>query len=126
MLTVSSPTPVLPPTSVFCSTERQFLTLSSPLPGPSRPWRLAPNPSQPVRPDDKESQGKSNASHELDAIFWDSGYESGSNSNPGEDEDDSDDSNDDTFDDEGQLPPEHYLAQAESLDVSQRPNSGET
>nr|KMM65370.1 hypothetical protein CPAG_01721 [Coccidioides posadasii RMSCC 3488] len=38
---------------------------------------------------------------------------------PGEDEDDSDDSNNDTFDDEGQLPPEHYLAQAKSLNVSQ-------
>ena len=75
--------------------------------------------SQPIGPDDKESQSKSNASPELDAIFWDSGYESGSNSNPSDNEDDSDDSNDDTFDNEGQLSPEHYLAQAESLDVSQ-------
>ncbi|OJD27056.1 hypothetical protein ACJ73_01562 [Blastomyces percursus] len=33
--------------------------------------------------------------------------------------DDSDDSDNDAFDDEGQLPPEHYLAQAKSLDVSQ-------
>lgn len=40
-------------------------------------------------------------------------------SNPGEDGDGSDNSNNDVFDDEGQLPPEHYLAQAESLDVTQ-------
>ena len=33
--------------------------------------------------------------------------------------DDEDEPNNNTFDDEGQLPPEHYLAQAESLDVSQ-------
>ncbi|KMU77073.1 hypothetical protein CISG_06111 [Coccidioides immitis RMSCC 3703] len=78
---------------------------------------MAPR-SQPVGPDDKDSQSKSDASAVLDSIFWDSGYESGSYSNPSEDEDDSDNSNNNAFD-EGQLPPEHYLAQAKSLDVSQ-------
>ncbi|OJD25345.1 hypothetical protein ACJ73_03282 [Blastomyces percursus] len=42
----------------------------------------------------------------LDAIFSDSGYESGSVS-------------DDEDDDDGQLPPEHYLALAESLVIAQ-------
>ncbi|OJD20670.1 hypothetical protein ACJ73_07994 [Blastomyces percursus] len=46
-------------------------------------------------------------------------YESGSYNDPSDDEDDSDNSNDNAFDDEGQLPPEHYLAQAKTLDVSQ-------
>ena len=32
---------------------------------------------------------------------------------------DEDEPDDNAFDDEGQLPPEHYLAQAESLDVTQ-------
>lgn len=57
---------------------------------------------QPLRPNDKESPSKSDASSVLEAIFLDSGYES--NSNPSEDEDDSDDSDDDPFHDEGQLP----------------------
>ncbi|EEH36515.2 hypothetical protein PAAG_06933 [Paracoccidioides lutzii Pb01] len=59
--------------------------------------------SQPVRPDgpdDKMSQSKSDACPALDAIFWDSGYESGPNGNPGEDEDERDDSDDDIFDDD--------------------------
>ncbi|EDN08178.1 predicted protein [Histoplasma mississippiense (nom. inval.)] len=61
---------------------------------------------------DKQSRSKTDVKSDLDtlsaldAIFSDSGYESGSVSE-GED------------DDEGQLPPEHYLALAESLDVSQ-------
>ena len=36
-----------------------------------------------------------------------------------EDSDDEDELGNNIFNDEGQLPPEHYLAQAESLDVSQ-------
>lgn len=49
----------------------------------------------------------------LPAPDADSGYESGS---AGSEEVDSDD---DDFDYEGQLPAEHYLAKAESLDISQ-------
>ncbi|KAK2810718.1 hypothetical protein FQN50_002761 [Emmonsiellopsis sp. PD_5] len=56
--------------------------------------------SRPVGPDGKESWSKSNASPALDAIFSDSGYESGPNSNPSEDEDSSDDSDNDALDDE--------------------------
>ncbi|EEH20720.2 hypothetical protein PABG_02951 [Paracoccidioides brasiliensis Pb03] len=57
-------------------------------------------------------------------LTMDSRYESGPNGKPSEDEDEDknerDDSDDDIFDDnEGQLSPEHYLVQAESLDVSQ-------
>ncbi|RJE21864.1 hypothetical protein PHISCL_05815 [Aspergillus sclerotialis] len=52
----------------------------------------------------------------------DNGFDSDSGSDPEVDSEVSDDEDkfgDDTFDDEGQLPPEHYLAQVESLDVSQ-------
>lgn len=64
---------------------------------------------------------QSDASSDLSAIFSGNESESDSSSGPESDsEDDSDDEKDeDTFDDEGQLPPEHYLAQAESLDVTQ-------
>ncbi|ODH52265.1 hypothetical protein GX48_01582 [Paracoccidioides brasiliensis] len=67
---------------------------------------------------------KSNACPALDAIFWDSRYESGLNDKPSEDEDEDKnergDSDDNIFDDnEGQLSLEHYLVQAESLDASQ-------
>ncbi|OJD13528.1 hypothetical protein AJ78_06036 [Emergomyces pasteurianus Ep9510] len=61
---------------------------------------------------DKQSRSKTDVRSALDtlsaldAIFSDSGYESGS---VGDDEDD----------DDGQLPPEHYLALAESLDIAQ-------
>ena len=79
---------------------------------------IAPR-SQPVGPGDKDSQSKCDASAALDSIFGDSEYESGSYSNPSEDDDDSDNSDDDAVDYEGQLPPEHYLAQAKSLNVSQ-------
>jgi hypothetical protein len=65
--------------------------------------------SRPVRPDEKESQNESV-----------SGSVSDSNSDLELDSEDSDDDDpgDDSFEDEGQLPPEHYLAKAESLDVS--------
>lgn len=64
---------------------------------------------------------QSDASSDLSVIFSGNESESDSSSGPESDsEDDSDDEKDeDTFDDEGQLPPEHYLAQAESLDVTQ-------
>ncbi|EDN07431.1 conserved hypothetical protein [Histoplasma mississippiense (nom. inval.)] len=61
---------------------------------------------------DKQSRSKTDVRSALetlsalDAIFSDSGYESGSVS-------------DDEDDDDGQLPPEHYLALAESLDIAQ-------
>ncbi|KAE8162198.1 hypothetical protein BDV40DRAFT_265509 [Aspergillus tamarii] len=70
--------------------------------------------------DDTEYQ--SDASSDLSAIFSDSGSDSDSSSDSdleSEDSDDEDKSGENAFDDEGQLPPEHYLAQAESLDVSQ-------
>lgn len=68
-----------------------------------------------------ESPYQSDASSDVSAIF--SGDESGSesNSDPETESDDSDDDDIvDKFDtDEGQLPPEYYLAEAEALDVSQ-------
>ncbi|OJJ78465.1 uncharacterized protein ASPGLDRAFT_40768 [Aspergillus glaucus CBS 516.65] len=80
---------------------------------------MAPR-SQPVRSDDKENQ--SGASSDLTEIFSDNRSDSDSTSDPeldSEDSDDEDEPGDDISDDEGQLPREHYLAQAESLDVSQ-------
>ncbi|EEH48168.2 uncharacterized protein PADG_04252 [Paracoccidioides brasiliensis Pb18] len=68
--------------------------------------------SRPAGPDNEGSKSQSNVISVLDAIaalevsYSDSGYESSAAS---EDEDD----------DEGQLPAEHYLALAESLDITQ-------
>ena len=73
-----------------------------------------------VRSDDKENQ--TDASSNLTEIFSDNGSDSDSISDPefdSEDSDDEDETDNDISDDEGQLPPEHYLAQAESLNVSQ-------
>ena len=82
---------------------------------------MAPH-SRPVRSDNKENQ--TNASSDLTEIFSDNGSDSDSISDLALDSDDSDDEDEDEpddniSDDEGQLPPEHYLAQVESLNVSQ-------
>ncbi|ODM15181.1 hypothetical protein SI65_09420 [Aspergillus cristatus] len=80
---------------------------------------MAPH-SRPVGSDDKENQ--TDASSDLTEMFSDNGSDSDSISDPeldSEDSDDEDEPDDDISDDEGQLPPEHYLAQAESLNVSQ-------
>ncbi|KAL4868073.1 hypothetical protein BDV12DRAFT_107969 [Aspergillus spectabilis] len=77
-------------------------------------------PSRPV-----ESYNRPNecdASSDLSEIFSDNGSDSDSSSDPGLDSKDSankDKPGDNMFDNKGQLPPEHYLAQAESLNVSQ-------
>ena len=95
---------------------------------------MAPH-SRPVGSDDKENQ--TDASSNLTEIFSDNGSDTDSISDPELDSEDSDDEDedepdDDISDDEGQLPPEHYLAQAESLKVSalteavQRHHSGKT
>ncbi|EYE97833.1 uncharacterized protein EURHEDRAFT_409098 [Aspergillus ruber CBS 135680] len=82
---------------------------------------MAPR-SRPVGSDDKENQ--TDASSDLTEIFSDNGSDSDSTSDLELDSEDSDDEDGDEvddgiFDDEGQLPREHYLAQAESLNVSQ-------
>ena len=80
---------------------------------------MAPLP-RPVGCDGEENQ--SDTTSDLTEIFSDNGSDSDSSSDlepDSEVSDDEDEPDDDTFDDEGQLPPEHYLAQAESLDVSQ-------
>lgn len=67
-------------------------------------------------------ENQSDTTSDLTEIFSDNGSDSDSSSDlepDSEVSDDEDEPDDDTFDDEGQLPPEHYLAQAESLDVSQ-------
>jgi hypothetical protein len=82
---------------------------------------MAPR-SRPVWPNESENQNVSDACSDVSAIFSDNGLESESNSDSqldSEDSDDDDDLGDDSFDDEGQLPPEHYLSQARNLDVSQ-------
>ena len=75
---------------------------------------MAPR-SRPVGPDNS-------ASSDVSDIFSDNGSGSEFNSDLELDSDDSGDDadpNDNSVVDEGQLPPEHYLAEAESLDVSQ-------
>lgn len=65
---------------------------------------------------------QSDASSDLTEIFSDNGSDNDLTSDPeldGEDSDDEDELGDGISDDEGQLPPENYLAQAESLNVSQ-------
>lgn len=66
-------------------------------------------------------EGQSDADSDVSAIFTDSESESESSSDlelDNEDSDDSDLSDDETYNDEGQLPSEHYLAEANGLDVS--------
>ena len=66
-------------------------------------------------------ENQSNATSDLTETSLDNRFDSNSSSNPELDSEvsDEDEPEDDAFDDEGQLPPEHYLAQAESLDVTQ-------
>ncbi|KAL3428649.1 hypothetical protein BDV09DRAFT_204143 [Aspergillus tetrazonus] len=79
--------------------------------------------SQLVRHNNKRSQSDDDASSDVSEVFSD--FESDSDSNTDLELDnevsDSDDNDpdDDSLNDEGQLSPEHYLAQAESLNVSQ-------
>jgi hypothetical protein len=70
---------------------------------------------------DNDIQGQSDAESCVSAIFTDDGSESESSSDlelNSEDSDDSDVSDDELHNDEGQLPSEHYLAEANGLDVS--------
>jgi hypothetical protein len=77
---------------------------------------MAPR-SQLVGRGESEKQNESDASSDVSAIFSDGGPESESNSDIELESENSND--DDSSDDEGQLPPEHYLAGAKNLDVSQ-------
>lgn len=77
---------------------------------------------RPVGHDNKQCQGDDDASSDLSEIFSDIGSDSDSNTDADLDSgvsDSDDDGLDDDSKDEGQLSPEAYLAQAESLDVSQ-------
>jgi hypothetical protein len=69
---------------------------------------MAPR-SRPVRSDEKENESVSGS---------DSDSDSNSDLELDSEDSDDDDPGDDSFEDEGLLPPEHYLAKAESLDVS--------
>ena len=79
---------------------------------------MAPRP-KPIGSDGGENQ--SDATSDLTEIFSDNRSDSDYSSDPELDSEvsDEDEPDDNAFDDEGQLPPEHYLAQAESLDVTQ-------
>jgi hypothetical protein len=77
--------------------------------------------SRQFKPDDTEGQD-SDASSSVSDIFSDCASDSDSNSDlefDSEDSDDEDDGPEDSYNDDGQLPPEYYLEQAENLDVSQ-------
>jgi hypothetical protein len=68
-------------------------------------------------------QSQSDVDFDVNAIFTDNGSERDPTSDSelsseGSDDDESD-SDDEFHNDEGQLPPEHYIAEALSLDVSQ-------
>ena len=89
--------------------------------------------SQSVRSDNRENQ--TNASSDLTEVISDNKSDSNSTSNLEldiEDSDDEDEPSDDISDDEGQLSSKHYLAQAESLNISalteavQQQHSGKT
>jgi U3 small nucleolar RNA-associated protein 14 len=76
-----------------------------------------------VEPIESESQNQndSDADSDVSAIFTDNGSENESSSESeleSEDSDNESDTGDESDKDEGQLPPEHYLAEAEGLDVS--------
>ena len=79
---------------------------------------MAPH-SKLIRSDGGENQ--SNATSDLTEISLDNRFDSDSSSNLelNSEVSDKNEPNNNAFDDEGQLPPEHYLAQAESLDVTQ-------
>lgn len=64
---------------------------------------------------------ESDASSEVSEVFSNNESDGESNSDlelDSEDSEDDDDADDDLVDDESQLPPEHYLGEAESLNVS--------
>ena len=79
---------------------------------------MAPCP-KPIGSDGGENQ--SDATSDLTEIFSDNRSDSDSSSDPELDSgvSDEDEPNDNAFDDEGQLPPEHYLSQVENLDITQ-------
>jgi hypothetical protein len=118
MPTVSFPAPLFPPPS---STKALFLHPLFFTPdlrfAASSPWAvdlsiMAPC-FRPVGPDDKSG---SDASSDVRKIFSDNGS---GDLELDSDYSDDDEDPDDSVDDEGQLPPEHYLTEAESLNVSQ-------
>ncbi|BDD60813.1 hypothetical protein MPDQ_007193 [Monascus purpureus] len=77
--------------------------------------------AQPAGPNKSEGQFESDSSSAVSKIFLDNGSDNDSTSDP----EDSDESSDNDEQDEesvinkGELPIEHYGAQAESLDISQ-------
>ena len=79
---------------------------------------MVPHPKL-IGSDGRENQ--SDATSDLTEIFLDNRFDSDSSSDLELDSEvsDEDKPNNNAFDDEGQLPPEHYLAQAESLDITQ-------
>ena len=72
-----------------------------------------------IRSDGRENQ--SNATSNLTKISSDNGFDSDSSSNLelNSKVSDKNEPNNNAFDDEGQLPPEHYLSQVENLDITQ-------
>ena len=72
-----------------------------------------------IRSDGRENQ--SNATSNLAKIFLDNRSDSDSSSDQDLNSEvlDKDEPDNNAFDDEGQLPPEHYLAQVENLNITQ-------
>ncbi|KAL4816904.1 hypothetical protein BDW67DRAFT_161099 [Aspergillus spinulosporus] len=78
--------------------------------------------TRPTRPYKSKGQIKSNSSSAVSKIFLDNRSNNNFNSNL-EDSKESDNNNNEqdraSFNNKGELPPEHYLAGAENLDISQ-------
>ena len=76
--------------------------------------------ARPAGPKEGEDQIESDSSSAVSEIFSDNGSDNDSDTDLEDSESDDDDEQDEeSFNDEGELPPEHYLAEAENLDVSQ-------
>ena len=76
--------------------------------------------ARPAGPNESEGQTESDSSSAVSEIFSDNGSDNDSDTDLEDSESDDDDEQDEeSFNDEGELPPEHYLAEAENLDVSQ-------
>ncbi|KAL4801337.1 hypothetical protein BDV18DRAFT_167573 [Aspergillus unguis] len=77
--------------------------------------------ARPAGPKESEGQIESDSSSAVSEIFSDNGPDNDSDTDleDSEESDDDDEQDEESFNDEGELPPEHYLAEAENLDVSQ-------
>lgn len=77
--------------------------------------------ARPAGPNKSEGQMESDSSSAVSEVFSDNGSDNDTDTDleDSEESDDDDEQDEESFNDEGELPAEHYLAEAENLDVSQ-------